>query len=239
MTSNIVLALTTSYNTFREPEAVRFNLCMMTLLKAREKGYSTVVIDSNSTTDTAVTQLKSAATYYEKEREPSFGVARRQSIEAALKISDTVVMMEPEKASFVDLIDGLVEILKNERPDILVPKRKSFESYPTIQQYSEQALNTYWEHLTHASLDISFGPRIFMKEGAQIFLDYRGERGDAWESIFIPLMIALRDGKKIISGEVDYTHPESQRALEEKSLEFDIKRIHQLSSLTAAMRSCW
>ena len=54
------------------------------------------------------------------------------------------------------------------------------------------------ENLTGREFDIWFGPRLFNKKTSKYFLDYNGEYGDKWESIFIPVMDALHNNKKII-----------------------------------------
>ena len=130
----------------------------------------------------------------------------------------------------------------NREAAIVVPKRKSFKSYPTAQQHSERFVNNFWKELTGTEFDITFGPRTMNRKGYSYFIDYEryGYRfGDKWESLFLPLIDFIKAGKTIISVEVDYRHPASQRQYEEGNLKMTMKRLEQLNCLVTHLYDYW
>ena len=130
----------------------------------------------------------------------------------------------------------------NREAAIVVPKRKSFKSYPTAQQHSESFVNTFWEEMTGIELDITLGPRTMDRRVCSYFIDYElyGYRfGDKWESLFLPLIDMIKDGQKVISVDVDYRHPASQRRYEEGNLEMTMKRLEQLNCLVTHLYDYW
>ena len=84
-----------------------------------------------------------------------------------------------------------------------------------------------------------FGVRIFKRDLAHYFLEYRGEYGDKWDSLFIPIINALADKRKIKSIEIDYVHDSLQTKDEENSLDFYKKRIEQLNLLIITCENHW
>ena len=107
------------------------------------------------------------------------------------------------------------------------------------QQLIEPFANLFWKELTKSDLDMWFGVRIFRKEVAHYFLEYRGEYGDKWDFLFIPIINALADEMKIGSIEINYKHDKSQTKDEEHSIEFFKKRIEQLNLLMITCENHW
>ncbi len=77
--------------------------------------------------------------------------------------------------------------------------------------------------------------RKWRKELSDYFLNYNGEYGDKWDSIFIPVMNAIFDGKRVSGVEVEYTHPHKQTEMEEHNLTFYRKRVEQLENLMTSL----
>ncbi|MEK6833306.1 MAG: hypothetical protein AABY32_04615, partial [Nanoarchaeota archaeon] len=109
-----------------------------------------------------------------------------------------------------------------------------------------------WRELTGTDLDVWSGPRTWRRELSDYFLDYDGMYhsyinkenkeifyGDNWDSIFIPVMQAILDGKKVEGIKINYTHPPEQTALEEGNYEYTIKRLDQLNNLVPAFTDYW
>ena len=153
--------------------------------------------------------------------------------------SPIVGWMEPEKEGYVSQIEKTVVPILNNEADLVVPKRKSLKSYPISQQYAEHFGNTIWKELTGVALDMWSGPRTWKRELSSYFLDYKGEYGDLWDSIFIPVMNVIYDGKGVLSVDINYTHPKEQTELEEGDSEFSIKRLNQLNNLIPALKTHW
>jgi len=236
MNPDLVIATSTLYQNLRE---IRARLALKTIETAKIMNIPIIISDSSP-------NLKIRKAFEEKGaivfRGPiEMGPGRRQIIEQALKISGKktfIVWMEPEKYPLVPLLLSIIS--QAESIDMIIPGRKSLKSYPLSQQYAEPIGNRIFYLLTGLKLDVWFGPRIFVPECASFFLDYQGEYGDKWDSIFIPILRAIKAGKKITGIDIDYTHPKEQTVEEEKhEIQFAMKRIQQLNLLTNALVQEW
>lgn len=178
-----------------------------------------------------------------REEGGGMGAARRQVIRAALEDfrEYAYVWMEPEKAPLVPLLGPVIDQLRAGY-SLVLPRRKSLDSYPKYQQYCE--LKGNWlvgNMLSRPDLDLWFGPRAMDRHGARLFIDYDGEYGDRWDSIFIPVARAVNFGhcsgsRFVASVLVDYRHPAEQTAAETGDEAMDRKRDTQLAELLAAMQ---
>ena len=119
--------------------------------------------------------------------------------------------------------------------NIVIPRRKSLDSYPSIQRFYENLGNQIWNQLTGHELDMWFGARIMQRDMCSHFVNYDIKYGKKWESFFVPVMAALFDGYKIQSIDVDYIHPSAQTFFEEGNLEYDIKRLEQFFVIVNAL----
>jgi len=237
-----VIATTTFYKPGSESDKVRAELSRRFVKRATDLGYDVMIVDGGSAEELLKEYERYGAKVFEEEKMQvtnTIGRGRRQAIREAFNIGKNVVAwIEPEKEPYIP------ELIKTVEPvidgiDIVVPKRKSLESYPHPQKMAENSGNRFWAALTKTELDVWFGPRTFKNEIAEYFLNYKGEYGDMWDSIFIPVMNAIYDSKSVISIEVDYVHPESQRIIEEKDPQFSEKRLKQLDNLTESLYKHW
>lgn len=168
------------------------------------------------------------------------GESRRQAIKEAYNTGKEIIAwIEPEKSDYIKEVTKTAIPIINGEANIVVPKRRSLESYPLLQQYSEKLGNLFWKNITGTNLDIWSGPRTWKREMSRYFLEYKGGYGDKWDSIFIPVMNAILDGLKVLSVEVNYEHPKKQTEIEEGNLEFDKKRLEQLTTLISAFEEHW
>jgi hypothetical protein len=239
MSHSIVLVTTTYYTYKTEYERVRAKLFWDLVKKAHRAGYLVIAVDAGSAPEFLDVAHTLPVTLI-PQREGSLGVARRQCIEAGVASGrNIIVYTDPEKNSFVSEIEKSVQPLIDGVCDFVVPRRRSMESYPRFQAYSERFINLYWKELTGWDLDITFGPRCFQRELADLFLTYEGRYGDKWDSIFIPVMRGLKDGVRISEVEVDFVYPASQRDVEENDLYFYDKRLEQVNNLITAFKAYW
>lgn len=88
-------------------------------------------------------------------------------------------------------------------------------------------------------MDLWFGPRTWHRDLSNYFLNYNGEYGDKWECIYIPIINALMDKKRILGIEVNYINPPEQTAIEEHNLSYYQKRLEQLENLTKSITAHW
>jgi hypothetical protein len=230
---DIVIATTTMYKNMEETRA---KLAIKTVKNAIFSGYKIVIVDSSPDIEVKKAFRDQGALVLAEEN-PGMGKSRRQALYEAIcaaRDNDGIaVWMEPEKCTFVPKIEKLVNRMGN--ADMIIPGRKSLASYPIDQQRFEWLGNYRFYELTGTSLDIWFGPRIMNFKTAQYFLEYQGEYGDKWDSIFIPILRIIASRKKVIGMRINYEHPKSQTKEEQGNLNLFSKRREQLNSLVDAM----
>lgn len=235
------IATTTFYRPGSENDAMRAELAKNTIRTAAYMGYHVVVVDGGSS-DEFLKEISSYGLEVHLHHEPKMGLgeSRRHAISMAMKLGRyAIAWVEPEKADYIRSIADTVRPIDEGAADMVVPRRTSLDSYPTTQQHAEKLGNFFWKDLTGHDLDMWFGPRTFRRDIAAYFTDYNGEYGDKWDSIFIPVMNAIADGKKVASVNVDYTHPAEQTAFEDHRLDFHWKRIQQLQNLLPSLETHW
>lgn len=226
-----VIVTGTKYDLLIHMEALRAKLALQTIKAARDAGYEIIVADAQST-PSFVEEMKKLGARVITGNTKTLGASRREGITQAMKLGKEVIaFMEPEKVSYVKEVQKTALPILEGKADMVIPHRKSLASYPRVQQLAEELANTVCAKLTNTYLDQWFGPRTWSKDCSKYFLDYAGEYGDAWEWQFIPVNEALADGKRVLSIDVDYTHPPEQTAAEEKDFAFFEKRLKQLECL--------
>ena len=239
ISNEVAIATSTLYDLKSESDMIRLNLAKKLIKKAVGSGYEIIVVDRSSEKDIVSDFFKLGARVY-KQSEKGMGKGRREVMRYAYKTGRKALMwIEPEKESLVGEIPKLVKPILEDKAEIVVPKRKSLKSYPVVQQYSEPLGNLLFKQLTGRDLDIYSGPKVFSRGCVNYFLDYNGEYGDLWDCIQIPIMNAVFDGKRVLSVEVDYTHPKEQTEIEEGNLDFYKKRIEQLVNQMDSLSTHW
>lgn len=240
--SKVAIATTTFYNPDSESDAVRADIAKNFVMRASEIGYSIVVVDGGSS-DELLREFEGYGAKVSPEEQRGMGKGRRQAIRQAYDSGRPVIAWtEPEKLGYIPKIWKTAYPLMTGSADIVVPRRKSMKSYPAAQQLAEPLGNLFWKHLTGQDLDVWFGPRTWKREISDYFLDYDGEKegnDDKWDSIFIPVMDAIIDGRRVISVDVDYVHPYEQSRIEENDPVFDRKRGEQLYNLMNSLSIHW
>lgn len=231
--NNIVIATTTRYKGINETRA---QSALTTIQKAKKYGHKIVVVDDSPETVKKVFQKNGAIVF--PETKAGMGPGRRQTISKSLSMvdkKDFIAWIEPEKYNFIKFLNEIVIYMVKKSIDLLLPGRKSLESYPVYQQHFETLGRIAFLMLTGKDLDAWFGPRIFVADNAHFFIDYDGEYGDLWDSIFIPVLRAIKAGRNVDGYDVDYLHPQKQTREEKTNFLFFKKRAKQLNSLIKAM----
>lgn len=235
-TGRAVLVTTTF---FKPPQDLRFGLAVKTVDAARACGYPIVVVDGSPDPQIREILTQHGALVIEQ-TEAGMGKSRRQAIGAGIdqyRDADVIVWLEPEKHTLVGLLGPCIQPVADGTFDLVIPYRKSLESYPPYQAVSERLANAALAALTgRPDLDLYIGPRVMSRAVAeQHFLGYDGKYSDQWESIFIPVLKALKTGERVGSVEVDYVHPPEQTAAETGDVEMDGKRDRQRTLIVANM----
>ncbi|HLC88865.1 MAG TPA: hypothetical protein VJG49_02400 [Candidatus Nanoarchaeia archaeon] len=230
---------TTWYNPDSEVEVVRSRLALDMLRAAADLGYGVVVVDSGSSQE-FVREIERYGVTVISEKHRTIGYGRRLALSEALKTDRRVIAWtEPEKVTYLpDLVKTVAPIL-GDYADLVIPKRRSLDSYPLFQQHLEIFGNLFWRELTGTDLDMWFGPRTWHRDISHYFLDYDGEYGDKWDCIYIPVLDAVIDQKRVLGVEVDYVNPAEQTAVEEHNLGYYKKRLEQLDNLTKSLAAHW
>lgn len=224
--------------TFSKTLDLRAQLAIKTAEAAKLHGYPLVVVDGGSHKDLRDTLLKHNAILFNEET-PGMGPSRRQALSEASEIAGNngvTIWMEPEKHTFVREITNTTLPILNGEADLVLPARKSLDSYPPEQEHAERIGNLAFKYLFGREFDPWFGPRVISKRTLKYFLNYQGEYGDKWDSIFIPVLRAMKDGLRVKSVEVDYIHPYEQTAEETGRVDFLLKWVEQLLNLVPALQ---
>ena len=232
---NIVIATTTFYKNLAD---VRFELALRTLRNLANAGYDVVVYDGSAQSiRDAIKSCGQSILLFDEPPGSSMGHTRRLAIAKAAAVAGSngiIGWIEPEK-DFATFIQACVAPILRARDGlpgachIVVPSRSDkLASYQEFQRYAELFGNGVFRYILGTPIDAWIGPRFFGAEDKYWFTEYRGEYGDRWDSIFIPLLRAHAAGMVLGSVEVDFAYPPEQAAAED-ILEIYIRRLEQLS----------
>lgn len=246
---NTVIVTSTYYNPnlYRDQTSsdfLRSRLATSLIQRAIDAGYAILVVDGYSSTenspDEVLKQFEAAGAQLYLAAEAGIGKQRRQVILEAYKLSKPVIAWtEPEKHTFIPELWKTIEPINNGEADMVIPRRTSLSSYPTAQQYAEAFGNLFFKQLTGHDLDLWFGPRVWHRDITNVFLDYTGTYGDLWDSLHLPVLQAILEGKRVKSVDINYTHPPEQKQLEEHNVSYTKKRLAQMNNLIPAFDELW
>lgn len=254
--SNVAIGTTTFYKSSNE---LRAKLAERTIKNIVNRGYKMVVVDGSPNDEfRKVLEGSGAQVYVETQR--GMGGSRREVLQYAHDLNTPVVAWtEPEKEGYASQIIKTVAPILNGDIDMVVPDRRiitdshfHLPTYPTSQVNEELFGDDCWRELTGTNLDVWSGPRTWRRDISKYFLDYDGNKlsykdkngedisyGDKWDSIFIPIMQAILDGRKVKGISVNYIHPIEQTRLEEGNWAYTQKRLDQLNNLVPAFTDYW
>ncbi len=240
----VTIVTTTFYNPDSEIDRVRSNLAVQMVRSAAGAGYQVIVVDGGSRDDKFLGKLREYGADLHVQKANGFGSGRREAIGHAYNSGKPIIAMtEPEKVPLIPQLRKIILPLLYDEADLVVPKRRSLDSLPPSQRYAELYGNQVWKEITGTDLDMWFGPKTWRKlptPGQDYFLAYDNrEYGDRWDSINIPVMLAMLSGKKVKSVLVPYTHPREQTLAEEGDPELSMKRLQQLNNLIPAFKYHW
>ncbi len=235
----IAVATTTWYNPNSESDNIRSRLAENSIRIGVDSGYFMIVVDGGSSDELLTKFEKYGAEVYSVSLE-TMGASRRKAINKAYNTGrEIIAWTEPEKENYIKNIVDTARPILGGSADFVIPKRKSMKSYPLSQQHTETFCNAFCKDLTGLDLDFCFGPRTWNREVSHYFLEYDGLYGDKWDSIFIPIIHAIANKKKVIGVDVEYNHPSKQTKIEEHDLSFYKKRLEQLDNVINASYDFW
>lgn len=224
-----------------EVSQVREKLALKLFSNADQLGIRCVVLDGGSN-ENFINEAKKFSNI-EMIVDPSLGMGegRRAALKTALgkKEASFFLWLEPEKDDLVNEkeLSKMIAGLREGSADIIVPRRESRDTMPEFQAWIENRANERAMEIAGVSKeetkdvwDLWFGPKMFNREGAKYFSEYKGKM-DNWDSIIKPVLDAYQDGKKISSVDVDFKYDISQKQNEENNREMKMKRIFQYTKI--------
>ena len=120
-------------------------------------------------------------------------------------------------------------------------EKEAWEQLPPFQRWVEQRANARANTIVeneigvNPELDFWFAPKAFDKVGAEEFLAYNPhkDRLDLWDSIMVPIIEAIKKGKKVKSVPIEFLYNKKQIDVEsdESNRDIKIKRIEQYTQI--------
>jgi glycosyltransferase involved in cell wall biosynthesis len=224
-----------------EMNCLRSELAREFVKAATNKGFGVVVVDGGSA-DKLLRDFERYGAKVFEQAEPGMGPGRRQAIRMATDIGRQIISWsEPEKVEYIHELEIAAGPINEGDADMVIPARRSMSSLPRVQQLTETLGNIMWKDITGKELDIFFGPKIWGRDRymSQYFLRYDGGYGDRYDSIIIPVMDAMRDGKRVVGKVIAYEHPTVQTRFEEGKLGIKRKYFEQLESIVKFTTDYW
>ncbi|RMG42640.1 MAG: hypothetical protein D6719_06000 [Candidatus Dadabacteria bacterium] len=237
--SEIVVVSTTHYPEGSKTAEVRAELALNSVTELVSSGAELLLVDSGANSAFKERAVEAGAKILQQQGS-TLGASRREAFSAGRDSGKKVIAyFEIEKRGFAEKLKDVCRPVLNGEAGMVIPARKTIESYPDFQQLSETLGNMYCYMICGHYFDLFFGPRIVSRETVTYFTGYQGEYGDSWEALFIPVLRALKDGVLIKSLEVDFEYPEEQLRVEANTRGFIEKRLFQLELVRKAVAAEW
>ncbi|MBX7145574.1 MAG: hypothetical protein K1X79_14075 [Oligoflexia bacterium] len=235
----LAICTTTLYRTERRDEKIRWECARQFIQSCKNSEYTIYAIDGGSSHE-VLDFLSCSGVSVFRQRGMTLGMARRQAIlEAYKSAAPYILYTELEKYPLAPFIHDIVQLLEKGVAQLVVPERETLTSLPHEQYNAEVEGNDFFANLTGRPIDVWFGPRAWARPISRYFLNYQGEYGDTWESIFVPLLRAIKDGIPTHGLPLAYTHPQPQTAHEEGNAFYVHKRRKQLHVIREALLQTW
>ncbi|MFA6524249.1 MAG: hypothetical protein WC264_02655 [Candidatus Paceibacterota bacterium] len=233
----------------------RSQIWFKTFDNARKLGIKVVVRNDGGLPDEMLNRIKAYEniTIVDKKEggANTLGGGRREALQKAIEIADkegkknpVFLWTEPEKDDLImekSLLSIIAEIRAGSNIAVLEREEKAWDQLPPFQRWVEKRANKKANEIIQSTtgseikLDWWFAPKAFDKIGARCFLDYNSnkDRLDLWDSIMVPILNAIRDGKKVKSVPVDFLYNKKQidNESDESNKEIKIKRIEQYAQI--------
>lgn len=190
-------------------------------------------------------------TIVDKTGPSTLGNGRRETLQKALEIAEgseiedpVFVWIEPEKSDFLTektLLPLIAEVRAGNNIVVAERNEEAWKQLPPFQRWVEKRANARANQIVqdeigiNPKLDFWFAPKAFDKIGAEEFLAYNPnkDRLDLWDSIMVPVIEAIKKGKKVKGLPVDFLYNKIQIDAEsdETNRDIKIKRIEQYSQI--------
>ncbi len=230
---NDLCVFTTTFYGAGPVSLVRQELAIKLLENCATLGIHTVVVDGGSNEAFLERARQIGGVEIVVDASLKMGESRRKALEIAMEhqSSPYFLWVEPEKDNLItsESLNTMIDGLRKGDVDIVVPRRMNKGSMPKFQAWIEDLANkraTAKMEGVEEPLDLWFGPKMFNRDGAKYFAEYKGKL-DKWDSIIKPVLDAHEGGSKVGSADVDYTYDPSQAKSEEHDDVMKRKRVIQ------------
>jgi len=242
-------------------DKIRGDLAIETITEAKKKGFQIALVDGGSS-DAFKAELVKLGVTPSPELERGMSPGRQQSFKEGSALEGVRInnWLEPEKVSIVrDCLPAAILPIIEGTADVVVPERDeaAWETYPDYQVDYEKRANHLWNAILRKhnllpqdapDLDAWFGPKFWKNDpelNALFLKQYEFEkrklkldqivRPELWpNAIFLPIVAALHQGRRVASMPVSYRHPQEQTGIELNNPEFRRRRDVQLKNIIAS-----
>ena len=236
-----------------ETYRTRSKIWFKTFNNAQKLGIKVVVRNDGGLPEAMLERIKAYdnITIVEKVATNTLGGGRREALEEAIRIAEKegiknpiFLWTEPEKDDLItekSLLPLIAEVRTGSNIVVAERKQEAWDQLPTLQRWIEKRANGRANKIAqektgiNPQLDFWFAPKAFDKIGADYFLKYNPnkDRLDLWDSIMIPIVDAIRDGKKVKGVPIDFLYNQNQidNESDESNREMKIKRIEQYAQI--------
>ncbi|MEK9207541.1 MAG: hypothetical protein AAB922_03605 [Patescibacteria group bacterium] len=231
----------------------RSKIWFQTFDNAKKLGVKVVVRNDGGLPGEMLERIKTYEniTIVEKTGLNTLGGGRREALQKCLAIAEAegienpvFLWTEPEKDDLItekNLLPLIKEVHAGNNIVVAAREEKAWEQLPPFQRWAERRANARANQTVeketgiNPGLDFWFAPKAFDRIGAQEFLAYNSnkDRLDLWDSIMVPIVTALKSGKKVKSLPIDFLYNKIQIDNESDELNRDIKikRIEQYAQI--------
>lgn len=231
----------------------RSKIWFETLDNAKKLGVKVVVRNDGGLPEEMLNRIKAYnnVNIVEKTSPNTLGGGRREALQKCLEIAEAerieqpvFLWTEPEKDDLItekNLLPLVKEVHAGNNIVVAAREKKAWEQLPPFQHWAEKRANTRANQITksqtgvNSELDFWFAPKAFDKIGAQEFLAYNSkkDRLDLWDSIMVPIIEAIKSGKKVKSLPIDflYNRIQIENESDESNRDIKIKRIEQYAQI--------
>lgn len=170
------------------------------------------------------------------------GVVRREAIRAGVthyQNATYYAWLEPEKPNLPFHVESLVEAMQRDKSVLSLFNRVRMENYPEEQTNCYLFCRAVATYLLGFDLDYAFGPMVLTSQSIPFFLDYRGEYGDLWDSLFIPRLRIIKAQMGMTTASVAFVNDSRMCAVEKGNTAIILKRVQQLNNVVPSLIAEW
>eukprot|EP00928_Gymnodinium_smaydae_P080853 TRINITY_DN64472_c0_g1_i1.p1 TRINITY_DN64472_c0_g1~~TRINITY_DN64472_c0_g1_i1.p1 ORF type:complete len:268 (-),score=49.56 TRINITY_DN64472_c0_g1_i1:65-868(-) len=241
----IVLCTGTFYT---EADESRLELALALVRRSIAAGLPIVIAD-DSPSPTVAARFEAEGATVVKEGGKLHGGGKGGGIRAAFAravevygIGGALLYTEPEKVGIAQFAAQICAPLLDKTAAVVVPRRTrdAFErTYPLEQYHSESFATLYVESAARdqglnlpSGIDWFFGPFATQRSLASHWLDFPATD---WTAQMVPSIKLAIAGSSVVSVEVPYEHPPTQKAEEEGKAKWLRKRLTQINAILPAL----